>query len=242
MVAVVQIRIRSEQKTKKPKTKHQKSLQNPNNDWKNPSGFFRWEAVRCQRSREKNLQVKISGECSSGLPEKTSHKGVEIVRTSSEQQATRNTSLFSSFLHMTTAIVPLQLSHHKQLTTTPLQRNILKVPGKVTPCKLVTSCKFWLRLLPNVKLCRPSGKVTGAKLLFEETSKSQALQTDKAELLNFLRGFEPHFSKHHAAWVPGARHISTAQNGCFSIGEALFLFPVPLEKLSSTNVQSSLLS
>lgn len=96
----VQIRIRSEQKTKKNKTKIKNPYKNPNNDWKNPSGFFRWELFRLSEVEGKEFASEISGECSSGLPEKPSHKGVEIVRpaASNKEHATPPCShLFSAW-------------------------------------------------------------------------------------------------------------------------------------------------
>ena len=56
-------------------------------------------------------------------------------------------------------------SHYKQPTTTSLQRNVLKVPGKVTPSKL------WLKQFPNVKFCRLFGKVTCSKLRLKRCPK-----------------------------------------------------------------------
>ena len=101
-------------------------------------------------------------------------------------KATSNAFFFSTWCS-------LALSHRKQLTTTSLQRNMLKVPGKVTPSKLwldlfpnVSSCrlwgnvtpsKLWLHQLPNVKFCRLPGKLTRFQTLVEGITKNQILQT-----------------------------------------------------------------
>lgn len=149
-------------RNKRPKNPKQKSkIPTKSQQWLEKSfRFFSLGIFSDVRSRGKRICNWKSPVNAPPVSQK--NQSIKVSKLSDQQRATRNTQhlpvlIFSPHDNWHSS---LALSHHKQLTTMPLQRNILKVPGKVTPCKLVTSCKFWLRLLPNVKLCRLFGKVT----------------------------------------------------------------------------------
>ena len=178
-------------RNKRPKNPKQKSYKIPTTTG-TILPFFRWEAVSCQRSREKNLQLKISGDAP---PVSQKKQAIKVSKLSDQQRATSNTSLFSSFLHMTfpctlSSQTPdhyaiatqhpqsawqghaLQIGHVLQiLVTVATKRQALQTVWQGHGCQTLAKVITKSQILQTVR------QGDAFQTLVEVTSKSQALQT-----------------------------------------------------------------